>query len=143
MLAIQGRTLNRKEPLFPEFSVQLPPEVERGASGITLRALLARIVRQQVEAFDARQSERQFLRALTERQIQAAAQKGKVAPGESEVPRVALDLDVAVGTACQAFEDGLFLVFLDELEQKQLDAQVYPKPDSRLMFVRLSMLVGG
>ena len=143
MLAIQGRTLSRKEPLFPEFTVQLPPEVERGASGITLRALLARIVRNQVEAFDKRQSERRFLRALTERQIQAAVQKGKVDLGASEVPIVAVDVDGAVGTACQAFEDGLFLVFLDEVEQKQLDAQVYPKPDSRLMFVRLSMLVGG
>ncbi|MBK7644851.1 MAG: hypothetical protein IPJ19_17720 [Planctomycetes bacterium] len=142
MLAIQGRALNKKEPLFPEFTIQLPPEVERGASGITLRALLADIVRNEVEAFDKRQSERRFLRTLTERQIQAAAQKGRITMGESEVPRVAVDTDVSIATACQAFEDGLFLVFLDEVEHKQLDAQVFPKPDSCLMFVRLSLLVG-
>ena len=143
MLAVQGRTLTRKEPLFPEFRVALPPEVERGSSGITLRALLERVVRHELAAFDARQNERRFLRALTERQIDAAARAGKVAAGESDVPVVALEAEQAVATALLAFEDGLFLVFLDEIEQKDLDRQVFLKPESRLMFVRLSFLVGG
>jgi hypothetical protein len=143
MLAIQGRALGRKEPLFPEFSLPLPPECERGGAGVRLRDLIAMVVRHEVDAFDARQSERNVLRALTARQIQAGVHLGKITMGESEVPHVAVDVDSAVATAWQAFEDGLFLVFLDGVEQKKLDAQVHPTPDSRLMFARLAMLAGG
>ncbi len=143
MLAVQGRTLARKEALFPEFTVALPPEVERGASGITLRTLLERVVREQVAAFDARQTQRQFLRALTEREIADGAQRGKITAGESEVPRVALDAEHSVATALQAFEDGLYLVFVDGVEQKELERQLFLRPESRLLFVRLALLVGG
>lgn len=143
MLVVQGRSLGRTEPLFPDVSVPLPPDVERGSSGITLRALLACVVRNEVAAFDARQQERSVLRALTGKELAAGLARGKVASGESDVPRVAVDPDAAVATAWQAFEDGLFLVFLDGVEQKQLDAQVWPKAESRLLFVRLALLAGG
>ncbi|MBK7877050.1 MAG: hypothetical protein IPJ77_15105 [Planctomycetes bacterium] len=143
MLVVQGRSLGRKEPLFPDVSVPLPPDVERGSSGITLRALLARVVQNEVAAFDARQAERSVLRALTGKELAAGVARGKVAAGESDVPRVIVEPDAAVATACQAFEDGLFLVFLDGVEQKALDAQVWPKAESRLLLVRLALLAGG
>lgn len=143
MLVVQGRALGRREPLFQDFGVALPPEVERGSSGITLRSLIARVVRQEVEAFHARQEERAVLRVLTERDLAAAARRGKVAAGESDVPRVAVDVDAATATAWQAFEDGLYLAFLDGVEKKELDVEVHPRPDSRLVFVRLALLAGG
>jgi hypothetical protein len=43
----------------------------------------------------------------------------------------------------QAFEDGLYLVVLDGQEQRSLDAQLFLQPDSRVAFVRLTMLAGG
>ena len=143
MLVVQGRALGRREPLFQDFGVALPPEVERGSSGITLRSLIARVVRQEVEAFHARQEERAVLRVLTERDLAAAARRGKVAAGESDVPRVAVAVDAATATAWQAFEDGLYLAFLDGVEKKELDVEVHPRPDSRLVFVRLALLAGG
>ncbi len=143
MLVVQGRSLGSKEPLFPDVSVPLPPAVEHGSSGLTLRELLACIVRNEVAAFDTRQTERSVLRALTARELAAGVARGKIASGESDVPRVAVDRDLAVAAAWQAFEDGLFLVFLDGVEQKVLDAQVWPKADSRLLFVRLALLAGG
>ena len=54
-----------------------------------------------------------------------------------------VDVEEAVGTALQAFEDGLFLVVLDETELRDLDAQVFVQADSRLTFVRLTLLAGG
>ena len=100
-------------------------------------------MRQEVEAFHARQEERAVLRVLTERDLAAAARRGKVAAGESDVPRVAVDVDAATATAWQAFEDGLYLAFLDGVEKKELDVEVHPRPDSRLVFVRLALLAGG
>ena len=40
-------------------------------------------------------------------------------------------------------EDGLYLVIIDEDEQKSLDAQVFLQEDSRLTFIRLTLLAGG
>ena len=49
----------------------------------------------------------------------------------------------AVAVACQAFEDGLFLVVIDGTEYRELDAQVFVQPDSQLTFIRLTLLAGG
>jgi hypothetical protein len=54
-----------------------------------------------------------------------------------------VDVDTAVETAVQAFEDGLYVVFVDDQEQAELDAELWLKPDSRMKFVRLTFLAGG
>ena len=63
--------------------------------------------------------------------------------GESEVGIQAVDEDQAVGTALQAFEDGMYLVVIDDVEQTHLDQQVYLTEDSRITFIRLTLLSGG
>ena len=47
-----------------------------------------------------------------------------------------------MAAALQGFEDGLYLVVLDGAEQRDLDCQVYPKPESHLVFLRLTFLAG-
>jgi hypothetical protein len=54
-----------------------------------------------------------------------------------------VDADEAVATALEAFEDGLYLVVVDGQELRNLDAQVFLQPDSRVAFVRLTLLAGG
>jgi hypothetical protein len=143
MLTIQGKALGRKKPLFADWSVPFPPDLGDGDGGtLTLRDLIARIVRAEVEAFKERQQQRQLIRALTARDIQEGALKGKVDMGGHDL-RQPVNEEDAVGVALQAFEDGLYLVILDEEEQKSLDAQVFLQPDSRITFVRLTMLAGG
>lgn len=141
MLTIQGKALGRKKPLFADWSVPFPPEFTDG--GVTLRDVITSIVRSEVEAFRKRQSDRQFLKALTAAEIDVAAQSGKIVMGESEVPRQEVDPDFAIGTALQAFEDGLYLVIVDDEEQRDLDRQIYLQDDSRITFVRLTLLAGG
>jgi hypothetical protein len=141
MITISGKALGRKAPLFEDWSIPFPPDL--GDSGVTLRDVIARVVRAEVTAFRQRQRDRLVFRALTEREIADAARKGKVEMGGSETGTQEVDEDDAIATAWQAFEDGLFLVLVDGEEQRTLDAQVFLKPDSRLMFVRLTMLAGG
>jgi hypothetical protein len=108
-----------------------------------LRTLIERIVREQVTAFRQRQADNKMLRALTERQIDQAVERGKVVMGASDIPVQAVDEEAAIGAAWQAFEDGLYLVVIDEVEQKQLDAEVHLAEESRITFLRLTLLAGG
>jgi hypothetical protein len=141
MLTISGKVLGRKKPLFADWSIPFPPDLGDGGS-ITLRDLIGRVVRAEVEAFKKRQQERLLFRALTEKQIQEGATKGKIESGGSDLNQK-VDADEAVATALEAFEDGLYLVVVDEQEQRSLDAQVFLQPDSKVAFVRLVMLAGG
>jgi len=141
MLTISGKAVGRKKPLFSDFSVPFPPDLGDGGA-LTLRDLIGRVVTSEVEAFQQRQEERKLLRALTAREISESAAKGKVDMGGRDLGQK-VDLEEAIGTALQAFEDGLYLVIVDGQEQRSLDAQVFLQPDSRLTFVRLTMLAGG
>ncbi len=141
MLTISGKVAGGRRALFADFGVELPRDT--GDSGTRLRELLERIVREQVSQFSRRQQDRQFIRALTEKQINDQAARGKVDSGGSEVAPQEVDADAAVGAALQAFEDGLYFVILDEVQQQDLDALVFPRPDSRITFIRLAMLAGG
>ncbi len=142
MLTISGKTLGRKKPLFADWSIPLPPDL-RGEGGVTLRDVISRIVREEVAAFKHRQAERRFLRALTAQQIESGAEEGKIEMGGRELPLQEVDDEAAVATALQAFEDGIYLVIIDEREQRSLDSEVFLQPDSRISFVRLTLLAGG
>ena len=143
-LIITGNAIGKRRPLFEDFSVPAPPDItndEGGGGGLTLRELIAHVVRHEVAAFRKRQEARKFLRVLSEREIDAGAQRGKIESGGSNLSQP-VDEDQAVATAHQAFEDGLYLVLIDGEEQRELDRQIYLKPDSRITFIRLVFLAG-
>lgn len=142
MLTVSGKALGRKRPLFSDFSVSPPPGLE-GDDGVTLRNLIDHVVRAEVEAFRQRQRDRIELRVLTAREIDEGLEKGKIEAGGSEVGLQEVDVEAAVGTALQAFEDGMYLVVVNEHQQTALDRQVFLRPDSRVTFVRLTLLAGG
>jgi hypothetical protein len=142
MITITGKTLGKKQPLFAEWSIPFPPDLREGGDRLTLRDLLSRIVRTEVEAFRRRQRERRFLRAPTAPQIEEGAAKGRVDMGGRKLKQD-VDEEDAVAAALQAFEDGLYLVILDGEEQGELEREVHLQPDSRVTFVRLVMLAGG
>ena len=110
---------------------------------MTLRQLIESVVRAEVTAFKERQLDRQFVHVLTSKQIEAGAVKGKIQSGGSDVPLQEVDAESAVGTALQAFEDGLYLVVIDGIEQTELDQQVFVQDESQIVFIRLTLLAGG
>lgn len=142
MLTISGKALGRKQPLFADFSLVLPPQLGQDG-GVTLRQLIECIVREQVEAFKERQERRQVVRVLTARDIAEGAEKGKIESGASDIEPQSVDADAAVAAALEAFEDGLYLVVIDEHQQERLDQHIEIQPESRVTFIRLAMLAGG
>lgn len=141
-LTISGKAIGAKRPLFADWSIPFPPEWG-DAGGLMLRDLIGRVVRAEVGAFRQRQEERRVFRALTAREISEGVEKGKVEMGGSETPLQAVDEEEAVAVACQAFEDGLYLVVIDGEDYREIDREVHLRPDSRITFVRLTLLAGG
>jgi hypothetical protein len=142
MITICAKVLGKKASLFPDWSIPLPPEAAGAGETLTLRGLLRRIVESEVQAFRDRQERRRLLHVLTAPEIEKGVTRGKVEMGGRALVQE-VDEDAAVAAALQAFQDGLYLVFLDDQEQRDLDQPVPLKEDSRVTFVRLVMLAGG
>ena len=141
-VTIEGTSLGSKKRLFEDFSIPIDPD-NFGGGGITLRDLVESTVRQQVAAFEKRQADRKFIRVLTEREIAAGETAGKIDSGGSEIEAKPVEADDAVANALEAFEDGLYLIAIDGKEFRSLDQQLFLQEDSRVTFVRLTMLAGG
>jgi hypothetical protein len=143
MVQVVARALGKKRALIPEWSVTVPTEPsDRGDGGLTLRELIERIVHAEVAAFEERQEARRFVRVLSDREIAKDQEIGKIDPGGRNLDQ-RVEPENAVATALQAFEDGLYLVILDGVEQRDLDKQVYVTADSHVVFLRLTFLAGG
>jgi hypothetical protein len=140
-MTISGKSIGKsKRPLFEDFSIPLPPDLD-GDGGITLRDLITRIVITEVESFQHRQQVRRLTRVLSPSQIEAGIARGKIESGGSDLDQK-VDTSNAIGSALQGFEDGLYLVVIDEKEARDLDAQVFLHADSRITFIRLVFLAG-
>lgn len=142
-LTVRTRSLSKKKRLLDDFSVPPPPSLDGkdGGESLTLRHVIEHVVREEVRRFMARQAERRFDRVLAPAEIDRQATRGKVDPAGRPV-QDQVDPERAIGTALQAFEDGLYLVIIDEVERKGLDELVFLTPNSVLTFIRLTFLAG-
>lgn len=144
MITVCGRGLGRRRPLFEDFSI--PPPAEIGDGGpLTLRDLITHVVCSEVVAFEKRQESRRLDRVLTPGQIEEGRQCGKIDPAGRDPrhrPSTEVDMEVAVATALEAFGDGLYLVIIDDVEYRDLDAIVRVEPDTRITFLRHAFLAG-
>jgi hypothetical protein len=141
-MIVETRLLSKRSRPLDDWSIPLPPGAEPDDSGgLTLRELITRVVRHEVHAFEKRDKARRLLRVLSNQQIEDGAARGKVDLGgrPSSGP---VDADQAVAAALQGFEDGLYLVILDGVEQRDLEAQVFVNDQSRMVFLRLTFLAG-
>ena len=139
---VEGKVIGRRRPLFTDWSVPLPPVEASGSSSLTLRDLIIAVVRAEVSDFQTRQVEARLQKILSAADIAQGLTQGKVTMGDQDLAQF-VDVDAAIDVAILGFIDGLYYVFLDEVQQENLDAPVYLKPDSKLMFLRLVALVGG
>ncbi len=141
-ILVEGKVAGRKQSLFADWRVTLPPIPGGGGDRLRLRDLITRVVAEEVEAFRKRQSENRLARLLNREAIAEGLEKGKIDSGERDLGQE-VDTDAAVANALQSFEDGIYYVFLDGAQETNLDAEVYLKPESKLTFLRLVPLVGG
>lgn len=141
-IMVEGKVAGQKRSLFTDWRIELPPVDENQGDHLKLRDLITLIVMKEVEAFQLRQEERKLSRVMSRQEIERSAVTGKVDPGERDLQQ-RVNVDQAVGVALQAFEDGLYFVFVDDVQQTSLDSEVYLKTNSKVLFLRLTALVGG
>lgn len=140
-ITISTKVIGRRKRLLDDWSIPLPPTHVGDGGRLTLRQLITQVVVEQVRLFRERQEENRFLRVLSQKEIEAAAESGKVDMGGRDLQQK-VDTEEAVAVALQGFEDGLYLVSIDGSHQRNLDTQIYLQPDSRVTFIRLVMFAG-
>lgn len=136
---ITVKMLGKKRPSLKDVPLELPPKFPENP---TLKALLCAIVEQQVTLFNAKRSNNNLLPYLEASQIEAQAADGKVDFGATYNPQT-VNSNAAIETALQAFEDGLFYVFVNEHKINSLDNTIELRPETSLLFLRLVALTGG
>lgn len=131
------KQLGKKHPIINKDYLEIEPLQQP----TTLRLLLKAIVSQQVTAYNDKKEGPNILTILNTGQIQAASQQGKVSFGDSENTTLAVET-TAIETALQAFEDGLFAVFLEEEQIEYLEEALDFDESKVFSFIRLTFLAG-
>ncbi|MFF2448051.1 hypothetical protein ACFVSW_13215 [Neobacillus sp. NPDC058068] len=107
----------------------------------TLRNFIIELVTTQVQQFNEKDVGVQLVDFLTNEEIERQGMGGKVG-FRSKYNDQKVDPKTASLTAVQAFEDGLFKVFINEEEQTELDKPLDLQAGDQLTFIKLTMLAG-
>lgn len=134
LYVIVKMTGKRKELMKQELKL---PEVP-----YTLREMITGIAYQSVHSYKVRQAEQSLIPYITEIDIKESASSGKVGFGTIHNDRQANEYQ-AVETALLAFSDGLYRVFVNAEEIKQLDTPLVLTDGDEIIFMRFTMLAGG
>lgn len=138
-LLVEAKLIGQRRPVFSGWRIEIP---ERSGDHLRLRDVITRTVLAEVDAFQKRQQERRLARVLSPSEIEAGRIQGKIDSGERDLQQK-VDPEASVANALQAFEDGLYYVFIDGVQQTGLDSEVFLKPESQVTFLRLVALAGG
>ncbi len=118
-----------------------PMEVSSALVSGTVRELLAQIVHHQVAAFTQRKNANRLLRILTANEVEDGIEAGKIISGGQEEDERIPDESVALENAITAFKDGLYFLFVNEVQIEDLEERVTEVRE--VLFVRLTALAGG
>jgi hypothetical protein len=135
-LTISGKVLGKNQNLFTTWQMSLPGQT------LTLQELLTQIVQSEIQAFQTRQSQQRLTKVLGLIEIEAGVAQGKVTSGGSDLDQ-SVNEQQAIDNALQSFQDGFYLVFIDDQQQEDLADLVDLQANSELLFLRLTPLVGG
>ena len=142
-IQIEAKVMGQKKPIIDNWAFSLPPQAIESKNDITLHDIIAWVVRAEVDAFHQRQHKRRFARILTRQEIEDGVRKGKIDSGDQEHEEQQVDAQAAVTTALEAFEDGLYYVFVNEVQIQSLEEVLDLHADSKMTFLRLVPLAGG
>lgn len=138
MITVDFQSVTRKSLDAQPFSFD-PEWDESSSEPFRVRHLIAKLVAETVRDFHHRENARPF-EILTHEKIEVAVAKGKIGIARDE--KQSVDVENAIGQALQAFEDGLYLLFVDEHEKRDLEEIVRLQPETQVTIIRLTALSG-
>jgi hypothetical protein len=129
------KQIGKRKPIIDGQDLQLLQPVE------TLRDLVEQIVTINVEQYNNRTVDELLVAALSEQEIKDKADHGKVGFNVRYNPSQQ-DLNKAIENASLSFRDGLYKVFINDVEIEQWQQDISINEDDRILFLRLTMLAG-
>ncbi|WP_068498183.1 hypothetical protein [Paenibacillus kribbensis] len=135
-LMVTVKSLGKRKPALARQEMELSPVPQ------TLRELIAATVALNIQRLREKQDSVALIPFLTEEEIQMQGETGKVGFGSIYNDAIP-DIKDAVDTAMQAFEDGLYRVFVRDEEAAEPDAPLLLEDGDEIVFIRFTMLAGG
>ena len=133
------KILGKKRPAIKNTAIEIENPFNQNS---ILRDLITEVVKSQVNAFNKKREGENILNYLNPNEIADSEKTGKITFGEVYNKEKA-NLEEAIETAIQAFEDGLYFVFIDDKKIEALEAEINLTEDSEITFIRLTALTGG
>ena len=109
ILTLQLKRLGKKKIHLLEFEIEKQPQ--------TLKELIEECVKSEVKRYNEKREEIKLMSFLSPKDIQEQSETGKIGFGDLENRELA-QVDEAIANALLAFEDGLYVVFVDDEEIK-------------------------
>lgn len=131
--SIKLKRLGKRNIKTIDFTVEKMP--------VFLKELIEQCVISEVKRLSRKISDNQLLTFMTHSSVEASATEGKVSFGKIQNTQLA-DETQAIENAIQCFEDGIFLVFIDDIEIKTLDQEINLNYHSEITFLRMTFLTG-
>jgi hypothetical protein len=132
---ITMKSLAKRKAFLEKVEFQLSKEPE------TITELISELVSQNVRTFNDRQDTAQLVQFFTKEEIALGGSVGKIGFGTPYNEQKA-NREEAIQTALQAFEDGLFKVFINDVEQGVESPTFQLNNGDHLVFIKLTMLAG-
>lgn len=133
VITLQLKRLGKKKIHLLDFEIEKHPQ--------TLKELIEECVKSEVKRYNEKREGIRLMSFLSPKEIQEQSETGKIGFGDLNNTELA-QVDQAIANALLAFEDGLFVVFVDDEEIKSFEESIDLKPDSSIAFIRLTFLTG-
>lgn len=130
---IKLKKLGKKK--IKQFEVELQSSVEN------LEDLIVEIVKSEVKRFNDKQENPSIVSFLSNQAINEQSESGKVSFGDMYNQDKAIEHE-AIENALLAHTDGMFVVFVDDEEIKDLKENITITEHSEVVFLRLTFLTG-
>lgn len=132
-IQIKLKKLGKKK--IKQFEVELQSSVEN------LEDLIVEIVKSEVKRFNDKQENPSIVSFLSNQAINEQSESGKVSFGDMYNQDKAIEHE-AIENALLAHTDGMFVVFVDDEEIKDLKENITITEQSEVVFLRLTFLTG-
>ena len=132
---IQIKSAGKRRPILEPVPYEIPGQID------DVRGLICEIVKIEVEKYNSKEKEEQILSFLTDEEIEAKSETGKVGLGSIYSDKKA-DLKKAIENACQCYRDGIVRIFQNEEELDDLDTSIRIQEGDTFTFVKLVFLAG-
>ncbi|RPD96702.1 hypothetical protein EGM88_10100 [Aureibaculum marinum] len=130
---INLKRLGKKKIYKTEVDIEQQPK--------NLKMLLTACVKQQVNTFNKKRESIILLNFLSPSAIQEQSETGKIGFGDIDNKNLA-DIDKSIENVLIGFENGLFLVFINNNEITSLNQEINLKPKDEISIIRMTFLTG-